>query len=226
MGRSKPGPSFRIPAGERLTTTRRSGHASPELSTAGRTRSLASWTAGPGRPARTTAGSPRPTCASTVTSRPCTPTTATPNTRPYTAGSVEPPTDTPPSRCLDVGGRVGYLRPGLDAGAIDQLLDFMLYRVPCEGTGSPRWWSSPCVPRPRASLQPQPPPPRSSSSPRLLLPPARSIWSEGVRAIRDSGHLLRHTSRGDHHYRSLWVLHLSLQGAQGRHPGYSFGGGR
>ena len=42
MGRSKPGPSLRIPAGDRLTTTRRSGHVRPELSTAGRTRSRAS----------------------------------------------------------------------------------------------------------------------------------------------------------------------------------------
>src|SRR5438034_372409 len=36
MGRSKPGPSFRAPAGDRLMTTRRSGHVSATLSTAGR----------------------------------------------------------------------------------------------------------------------------------------------------------------------------------------------
>jgi hypothetical protein len=66
-GRSSPGPSFRSVPGERLTTTRRSGHSNPALSTAGLIRSRASWTPAPGRPVSVSDGSPRPTCASTVT---------------------------------------------------------------------------------------------------------------------------------------------------------------
>ena len=82
-GRSSPGPSLRTFAGARFTTTRRSGHSSSAPSTAGRTRSRASWTAAPGSPVTISAGSPRPTCASTVTRCPPTPSTATPRTRPY-----------------------------------------------------------------------------------------------------------------------------------------------
>src|SRR5712691_2857921 len=93
MGRSNPGPSFRIPAGDMFTTTRRMGHSSPEVSTAGLTRSLASCTPAPGRPVRARAGNPRPTCASTVMTWPVTPTTATPNTLPYIRASLWPPTD-------------------------------------------------------------------------------------------------------------------------------------
>ena len=66
-GRSSPGPSFRSVPGERLTTTRRSGHSNPALSTAGLIRSRASWTPAPGRPVSVSDGSPRPTCASTAT---------------------------------------------------------------------------------------------------------------------------------------------------------------
>lgn len=82
--RSSPGPSFRMLPGDRFTTTRRSGHSSLALSTAGRMRSRASWTAAPGSPVNVSDGRPRPTCASTTTGRPRTPTTATPMTRPYT----------------------------------------------------------------------------------------------------------------------------------------------
>ena len=53
--------------GERFTTTRRSGHSRPALSTAGRIRSRASCTPAPGSPVRVSDGSPRPTCASTAT---------------------------------------------------------------------------------------------------------------------------------------------------------------
>ena len=67
----------------RFTTTRRSGHSRPALSTAGRIRSRASCTPAPGRPVRVSDGSPRPTCASTAR-WPRTPTTVTPLTRPYT----------------------------------------------------------------------------------------------------------------------------------------------
>ena len=84
MGRSSPGPSLRRFTGERFTTTRRSGHSRPELSTAGRTRSRASCTEAPGSPVRHRAGSPRPMWASTATGWPSTPITATPMTRPYT----------------------------------------------------------------------------------------------------------------------------------------------
>ena len=52
MGRSSPGPSLRRLTGDRLTTTRRSGHSRPELSTAGLTRSRASCTDAPGSPVR------------------------------------------------------------------------------------------------------------------------------------------------------------------------------
>ena len=56
--------------GDRFTTTRRSGHSRPADSTAGRIRSRASCTAAPGRPVSVSDGSPRPTCASTVTGCP------------------------------------------------------------------------------------------------------------------------------------------------------------
>src|SRR5687767_4757803 len=94
-GRSSPGPSFRTLAGARFTTTRRSGHSSLAPSTAGRTRSRASWTPAPGSPVTMRAGRPRPTCASTVTRCPPTPSTATPRTRPYmSAGRYpRPPTE-------------------------------------------------------------------------------------------------------------------------------------
>src|SRR4029453_1776523 len=81
---SRPGPSLRSVPGARFTTTRRSGHSRPALSTAGRIRSRASCTPAPGRPVRVGGGSPRPTCASTATRWPRTPTTVTPLTRPYT----------------------------------------------------------------------------------------------------------------------------------------------
>ena len=48
-GRSRPGPSLRRFPGDRFTTTRRSGHSSPALSTAGRIRSRASCTARAGQ---------------------------------------------------------------------------------------------------------------------------------------------------------------------------------
>src|SRR5207249_8988371 len=98
MGRSNPGPSLRMPAGDRLTTTLRSGQVNPELSTAGRTRSRASWIPAPGRPVSVRAGNPRPTCASTEIRWPRTPTTATANTRPYTGHTVRAGTDTAPGR--------------------------------------------------------------------------------------------------------------------------------
>ncbi len=66
-GRSSPGPSLRRLPGERFTTTRRSGHSSPALSTAGRIRSRASCTGAPGRPVSVSEGNPRPMCASTTT---------------------------------------------------------------------------------------------------------------------------------------------------------------
>ncbi len=66
-GRSSPGPSLRMLPGARLTTTLRRGHSIPDPSTAGRMRSQASLTAAPGNPVRVREGSPRPTCASTVT---------------------------------------------------------------------------------------------------------------------------------------------------------------
>src|SRR4029450_11836699 len=78
------GPSLRSVPGARFTTTRRSGHSRPALSTAGRIRSRAACTPAPGRPGRVSDGSPRPTCASTATRWPRTPTTVTPLTRPYT----------------------------------------------------------------------------------------------------------------------------------------------
>ena len=83
-GRSSPGPSLRRLPGDRLTTTRRSGHSSRALSIAGRIRSRASCTAAPGWPVSVSDGSPRPMCASTATGCPRTPTTVTPTTRPYT----------------------------------------------------------------------------------------------------------------------------------------------
>ena len=88
-GRSSPGPSLRRLAGARLTTTRRSGHSSPALSTAGRTRSRASFTDAPGRPVKTSDGNPRPTYASTDTRCPPTPSTVTATTRPYTRGTLD-----------------------------------------------------------------------------------------------------------------------------------------
>ena len=63
----RPGPSLRRVPGERFTTTRRSSHSSPALSTAGLIRSRASWTPAPGSPVIVSDGSPRPTCASTAT---------------------------------------------------------------------------------------------------------------------------------------------------------------
>ena len=89
-GRSSPGPSLRRLAGARFTTTRRSGHSRPALSTAGRTRSRASFTEAPGRPVKTSDGNPRPTNASTVTRCPPTPSTVTATTRPYTRGNASP----------------------------------------------------------------------------------------------------------------------------------------
>ncbi len=94
-GRSSPGPSLRRLPGDRLTTTRRSGHSSRALSTAGRIRSRASWTAAPGRPVSVSDGSPRPMYASTMTRCPRTPTTETPLTRPYTVGGPYRPAPTP-----------------------------------------------------------------------------------------------------------------------------------
>src|SRR5437763_16661776 len=105
MGRSNPGPSLRRLTGERLTTTRRSGHSSPELSTAGLTLSLASWTVAPGRPVRQSAGSPRPMCASTTTRCPWTPTTVPAFTLPYTAATVARGSDSAAGRGPPRGGR-------------------------------------------------------------------------------------------------------------------------
>ena len=76
-----------------MTTTRRSGHSRPLPSTAGLTRSRASWTPAPGKPASERAGRPRPTCASTEMMWPRTPITATPNTLPYISATVARATD-------------------------------------------------------------------------------------------------------------------------------------
>ena len=59
MGRSKPEPSFRRPAGARLTVMRRSGHSSSALAMPLRTRSFASWHALSGSPTMANAGTPR-----------------------------------------------------------------------------------------------------------------------------------------------------------------------
>ena len=76
IGRSNPEPSFRSPAGARLTVIRRSGHSSSALAIPLLTRSFASWHALSGRPTMAKAGTPRWRCASTSTGRASRPTRA------------------------------------------------------------------------------------------------------------------------------------------------------
>jgi hypothetical protein len=54
----EPSPLFARVPGDRLTTTRRSAHSSPALSTAGRIRSRESWSPAPGRPVSVRTGVP------------------------------------------------------------------------------------------------------------------------------------------------------------------------
>ena len=59
IGQVEAAPSFRRPAGARLTVMRRSGHSSSALVMPQRTRSFASWQALSGRPTIANAGTPR-----------------------------------------------------------------------------------------------------------------------------------------------------------------------
>ena len=77
MGKSKPEPSLRRPAGARLTVIRRAtGHSSSAESMPLRTRSLASWQARSASPTIVSPGRPLWTLASTSTRRESSPTSA------------------------------------------------------------------------------------------------------------------------------------------------------
>ena len=76
IGRSKPDPSFRSPAGARLTVIRRIGHSSSADAMPLRTRSFASWQARSARPTIANAGTPDWRWASTSTLRASRPTRA------------------------------------------------------------------------------------------------------------------------------------------------------
>ena len=69
IGRSKPEPSLRSPAGARLTVRRVRGHSSSAEAMPLRTRCLASWQARSARPTIVNDGAPRCRCASTSTRR-------------------------------------------------------------------------------------------------------------------------------------------------------------
>src|SRR5690606_3721935 len=90
IARSKWPPFFGRPAGNRLTVIRASGQANPLLMTAERTRPRASLSAVSSRPIRWMPGTPRPTSASTSTTRPLIPTSATQRVR-ATGMSAHPP---------------------------------------------------------------------------------------------------------------------------------------
>ncbi len=81
IGRSKWLPSFGRSAGAMLTVMRRAGSASPDASSAARTRSRASDTALSGSPTTLNAGSPGATCTCTSTARASMPSNATVDTR-------------------------------------------------------------------------------------------------------------------------------------------------
>ncbi len=85
--RSSPEPTLRIVGGARFTVVRVSGHGSPLDAIAARTRSRASRQAASGRPTMVTPGTPRPTCASTVTECPSTPSSVADGTVAITARS-------------------------------------------------------------------------------------------------------------------------------------------
>ena len=76
IGRSKPEPSLRRPAGARLTVIRRTGHSSSADAMPTRTRSFASWQARSARPTIAKPGTPSCRCASTSTRRASRPTSA------------------------------------------------------------------------------------------------------------------------------------------------------
>ena len=84
IARSKPEPDFGSVAGERFTVMRRLGHASPDDVTAARTRSRDSANEASGSPTSVNAGSEGARCASTSTTCPVSPTSATPSVRPRT----------------------------------------------------------------------------------------------------------------------------------------------
>ena len=70
IAKSKPAPSLRISAGDKLTSTRSGGKSKPEFCTAALMRSRDSFTAPSARPTISTAGMPRRISTSTVTSAP------------------------------------------------------------------------------------------------------------------------------------------------------------
>ena len=81
IGRSSPDPDFRIPAGARLTVTRRSGNDWPTAQMAARTRAALSRTAASGSPTISTRGSWEERRTSTSIGTPSTPCRAAPRTR-------------------------------------------------------------------------------------------------------------------------------------------------
>ena len=81
MGRSRPAPLFRTPAGARLTVTRRAGKVRPIAEMAARTRAALSRTAASGRPTMSIRGSWELIRTSTSIGMPSTPERAAPRMR-------------------------------------------------------------------------------------------------------------------------------------------------
>ena len=81
MARSNPEPCFGSAAGERLTVSFRCGSGHPALTAADRTRSRASASAASGRPMMTNPGSCDERSASTSTTEPVRPSSATERVR-------------------------------------------------------------------------------------------------------------------------------------------------
>ena len=100
IGKSYAGPAFLRSAGARLTVIRRIGNSQPELRTAARTRSRASWTAVSGRPTIVKEGSPGEISTSTSTMNPSRPTTADVCDL---ASTWRTPTSTDPGHPIGVG---------------------------------------------------------------------------------------------------------------------------
>ena len=88
IGRSKPEPSLRRPAGARFTVIRCRGHSRPAAATLERTRCFASWHARSARPTIVKPGRPLSTFASTSTRRASRPTRAWVTVRASTRSNV------------------------------------------------------------------------------------------------------------------------------------------